>query len=203
MRSFAIAAAAVLLTTGCATGFAPRHEGTHLHADIGVVGSRSSASEDGEKLKMSGPGAGFSIALGGAAAPNFIIGGELWMTTVSEPKVTISSMGQSISGTATDSQYNVVGFGPRFTYYLVPANVYFSATPSLTRLTFADTETDEGSSTNMGFGFRGAVGKEWMVGPSWAMGLAGVLQFATNEDREGGPTFGTVGGGVVFSASMN
>lgn len=198
MRSFVVAAAAVLMSTGCATGYTPRHEGVHLHADVGFVGSQSTSS-NGE-AKLSGPGVGFSFAVGGAVAPNVILGADLWMSTVPDPKLTDTYTGESL--TATDTQYNVVGFGPQLKYYITPVNLYFSATPSLTRMTFADTESDSGYHTNMGFGFRGAFGKEWIAGPSWGMGLAGVVQFATNEDDDGFK-WSTLGYGVVFSASMN
>jgi hypothetical protein len=198
IRSFVVLVAAPLVA-GCAN--TPiQHRGMHLHADVGVVGSGSSTTYEGDSMKMSGTGVGFSLAMGGAVAPNLILGGDLWLNTAMDPRLTVNG----VSGTATDMQYNVVGIGPRLTYYL-PYNIYVSATPSLTRLTFADDESS--GSTQLGFGLRTSLGVEWSTGGNWGVGVAGVFHLASNKDRDDGfgnpPTWKTRGGGVVVSFSMN
>jgi hypothetical protein len=81
--------------------------------------------------------------------------------------------------------------------------VYFSATPSFTRLSLYDAFSDTTDYSRWGLGLRAAVGKEWFVSPRWGLGLAGVLHLSSNEGGPGGPTWRTWGGGFAFSASFN
>ncbi len=196
MRSIVIAAA-VVLATGCATGRAA-HTGFHFHGDLGIAGSTSETSSFGDSAEISGGGAGFSLAAGGAVVPNLILGGELWGVSVNEPEVS-DRLG---SGTLRDVTYSVYGFGPRVTWYLMPVNLYFSVTPSITQLSLDYDEFDETSETDWGLGLRAAVGKEWFVSDRWGLGVAGVLHVSSNED-DADYRWRTWGGGVVFSASFN
>jgi hypothetical protein len=196
MRSIVIAAAAVL-ATGCATGRAA-HTGFHFHGDLGIAGSASETNTFGDHAEISGGGAGFSLAAGGAVVPNLILGGELWGVSVDEPEISDAEG----AGTLQDVTYSVYGFGPRVTWYVMPANVYFSVTPSITQLSLDYDDVDETSETDWGLGLRAAVGKEWFVSDRWGLGVAGVLHVASNED-DADYKWRTWGGGVVFSASFN
>ena len=197
MRTFAIAAA--VLMAGCVGVQAHDHLGPHFHADMGIAGSTTSAEYLGDSQKLSGAGGAFSIAAGGAVAPNVILGGELWGTAVSEPTLTVNGD----SGTIPDTTYGVIGMGPTIKYYVMPANVFFSATPSVTRMTFSDDNSDGAYRTEWGFGLRTSIGKEWQVAGGWGLGVAGVLDYASNKDQDVDANWTTWGGGVVFSASFN
>lgn len=200
MRSFVIAAAAVL-ATGCATGHhVQEHVGVHFHGDLGFAGSTSTAREAGQESWYRGPGAAFSVAVGGAVVPNFIIGGELWAVGVSEPRF---QDWDGVRYTIIDATYSTYGMGPRLTYYLMPSNTYFSLTPSITRLALSDDYSDYSEESRWGYGLRAAIGQEWFVSPRWGLGVAGVLHLSSNEGTADGPTWRTWGGGVVFSASFN
>jgi hypothetical protein len=198
MRAIALTAAAVL-ASGCASVHETAHTGFHFHADLGAVGTGSSATSQGTTAKVSGGGVGGAVSIGGALAPNLILGAETWGSSVFNPTISVGGS----SDTAVDVTYDVSGLGPKITYYVMPANLYLSATPSFTRLTLTDTVTGDRSRTDWGFGLRAALGKEWWVGERWGIGLAGVLQYSSNKDSDGGPTWSTLGGGLVFSASYN
>ncbi len=199
MRISSIAAAAVL-AIGCA-GVQPQdHLGFHFHGDLGAAGSYTGAREDGMTAELSGGGATFSLAAGGAIVPNLVLGAEVWGVAVNEPEA------QDWDGTRytiEDATFATYGVGPRLTWYLMPANVYFSATPSFTRLSLSDDYSDYSEESRWGIGFRGAVGKEWLVSPRWGLGVAGVVHLSGNKWPGGGPTWRTWGGGLVFSASFN
>jgi hypothetical protein len=153
----------------------------------------------GETDKLSGATVPFSIAAGGAIAPNVILGGELWGTAASDPTVSVNGVSQ----TATGTTYGVVGLGPTIKYYVMPANVFFSATPSITRMTWSDDSTNDAYRTDWGFGLRASIGKEWQVFGGWGLGVAGVVDYASNKAQDVDGTWTSWGGGVVFSASFN
>jgi len=198
MRSITLLAA-VLLATGCATAHQTAHTGFHFQGDIGIGGSRSSASQGGNDFKISGTGGQGSVALGGAVAPNLIIGGQVWGSTNTDPSIEVN--GQSAQ-TASNASTALYGIGPMVKYYFMPINFFLAATPSFAKLE-SSSDTGEGE-TKWGPAIRLAAGKEWYVSQHWGLGVAGVLQFSSNEEEtSGGPTWSTIGGGVVFSASYN
>ena len=151
MRNFVIAAAAAVLATGCATGHIQDHSGFHFHAELGAGNNDTDVTYAGETGKVSGGGGSFSIAAGGALAPNLILGGEVWGVGASEPDV--REFGGS-RGTLVDVTYSAYGVGPRVTWYVMPANVYFSLTPSFTQLAFSDDYSDYSEESRWGLGLR-------------------------------------------------
>jgi hypothetical protein len=81
-------------------------------------------------------------------------------------------------------------------------NLYIQATPSFTWWR-AETDLLEFES-DTGFGMRLALGKEWWVSDSWALGLNGQFAFASNDDKDaGGGTWDTTWFGVAFSATYD
>lgn len=199
MRSFVITAAA-LLAAGCATSrHIADHTGVHFHADLGPGWTSSQASDAGVSREFNGVGGVASASIGGAIVPNLILGGEIWGTGAVDPHYSEYGLEEIRDGIS----YNVAGYGARLTYYVMPANVYFSATPSITRLSLYDPFSDTTDYSEWGFGLRAALGKEWFVSPRWGLGVAGVIHFSTNEGGPDGPSWRTWGGGVAFSASFN
>jgi hypothetical protein len=184
-----------LLAAGCVGVHQNSHVGLHVQGDIGAGGSRSEATDAGVTGRYSGAGAIYSLGLGGAVVPNLIIGGQMWGSTVTDVRFTVEGESQTL----TDVTYDVYGFGPMVKFYLMPANVYFSATPSIARLRLSDEfSSDE---TKWGPALRLAAGKEWYVSRRWGLGVAGALHFASNKSEDDALTWKTLGGGVVFSAS--
>jgi hypothetical protein len=194
MRRLVVAVAAALSAT-TASAQAPLHQGLHLHFDVGIGSSRSSASQSGDSAEVRGVGLPLSVSLGGAVVPNLILGASFWSTVVSDPTFEVN--GQESDSNAT---YTTTGFGPMLTVY-VPGNVFVSLVPSLTRLTIE--ESGSTSRTQMGAGLRASIGKEWQVGYDWGLGVALVGHVCSNKDSDGGPTWSTTGGGVVFTASYH
>ncbi len=194
-----VVAVAVLGVAGAAwAGPIPRtHDGFFLQMDLGVGSSSSTASQGGVDAKLSGTAGEFSIALGGALNPNFIIGGQFWGSSVSSPDFEVN--GQSLGSTGTT--LSLYGVGVNLTYYFMPLNLYLQATPSIGWLS----EEYQGSSTTTkaGFAIRLAVGKEWWVADNWGIGLNAQYAHSSNEVENGGPTWGTNWFGVAFSATYN
>jgi hypothetical protein len=183
------------LSAATASAQVPLHYGLHLHFDVGIGTSRSSASQSGDSAEIRGAGLPLSFAIGGAVAPNLILGASFWSTVVADPTFEVNGVSADSSAT-----YTTTGFGPMLTVY-VPGNVFVSLVPSLTRLTIE--EGDSTARTQMGAGLRASIGKEWRIGYDWGLGVALVGHICSNKDSDGGPTWTTSGGGVVFTASYH
>ncbi len=186
------------LATACASQHIQAHTGFGFHGELGLGMSTSEATSVSQR--MSGDSGLYALSGGYAIVPNLVVGAELWGSSAPEPEMRVS--GQKVSDTSNMS-YDVVGVGPRLAYTFMPVNLYVAVTPSMTRLTLRDASTDQTFGTEWGPGLRAAVGKDWFVGDRWGLGVAGVLQLCKNRDQDGGPTWRTAGGGVVFSATFN
>lgn len=196
-------ALAVLSTSNPAQAQSPRggvhtHDGFFLQMDLGAGGMSTSAEQGGIEVEASGGAGQFSIGLGGALTPNLILAGQLWGTSMPDPSVEVNG---SDLGDA-DATVSLSGIGVQLVYYFMPLNLYVSATPSITQLTFDDGDVSEDSET--GFGLKLAVGKEWWVSDNWAVGVNGQFAFSSNDSEvEGEPSWGTRWFGVAFSATYN
>jgi hypothetical protein len=176
---------------------ARRHKGFFLRLDGGFGYGSSSATQAGWSASISGASSQFGVAVGGAVAENVILAGDVWGGVLFSPSVTINGRTGTLSASAS-----LVGFGPQFTYYFMPPNVYLSLTPAITVVSL--TYNGSSANTKAGFGTKIAVGKEWWVGAQWGLGIAGQFLMSFNVD-EGTtpPTWSTFGGGVSFSATYN
>jgi hypothetical protein len=171
-----------------------RHAGFYLHLDLGPSYTNSS----GGGQSVYGWGGAFGGALGGAVAENFILAFHFWITGSSNP--TVKQPGQSF-GTVGDDSNNLVGIGPMFAYYLMPANIFLSVTPSFVKVS-RRINGFEGS-TKWGVGSRFSLGKEWWVSDHWGLGVIANFDLGYNQDQGLNPDVTTVAGSVGFSATLN
>jgi opacity protein-like surface antigen len=174
------------------------HDGFFLQLDLGAGAMSTSTSYGGSTIDMSGTAGQFSLALGGAVAPNLILAGHLWGVSVSSPDVEID--GQSF-GTA-DATLGLSGIGLNVTYYIMPVNIYLSVTPSIGVLTSESGGTT--GETENGFALRLAAGKEWWVTDNWGLGLNLSFAHSSNKDKgPGAPSWSTNWFGLALSATYN
>jgi hypothetical protein len=171
-----------------------RHLGFALRLDAGI-GYMGLLAPSGGSSEGSASG-GMGIVIGGAVAEDLILGGDLWGTGM------LGRMGMMQNG---GTGYGLGGVGLNVTYYIMPANVYLSASPSVT---FQSSMVRFGGSTQVssvaGFGAKLSVGKEWWVGDHWGIGLAGQFFGSWNGTSGNGVgTWTTLAGGVAFSATYN
>jgi hypothetical protein len=199
-----ILAFAVLLAGGSAEAQERRtgvhtHDGFFLQMDLGLGGMSSTVEDGGSELDLSGGAGQFSIGIGGALTPNFILAGQLWGVSVPDPDVELDgeSFGQA------DATLGLSGIGVQLVYYFMPLNLYVSATPSITQLSIDDGDND--AESEVGLGVKLAVGKEWWVSDNWALGLNAQLAFSSNDDSDlaGAPEWSSAWFGVAFSATFN
>lgn len=173
------------------------HDGFFLRLSAG--GGRASTSIDvaGLETELSGRSGDLNIAVGGVIAPNLALHGTLFGWGVYGPDV------EFLGGTEEDDDGWIAlsAWGGGLTYYFMPVNLYLSGSLGLGSLAFEtddfDTDSDSGLVGEL------SLGKEWWVGGSWGLGIAGSYGFhsvphgSVDEDWNGSSW------SVRFSATLN
>ena len=166
------------------------HDGFYVRAAIGPSVLHASWKEGAYDWSVTGTGFAIGVALGGSVLPNLVVYAELTRSVAIAPTRKINDASTPLNNYDVD----LAGFGPGATYYLVPANLYFSGTIAFSKLTsgYNGPSGSEGSGTdleiftNTGIGATLMVGKEWWVSANWGLGIAGIAYVAsmkiTNED---------------------
>jgi hypothetical protein len=172
------------------------HRGMYLRVDCGVGYQSQSWTQVGIDSQFTGPAVNLGSSIGGAIGEDLILAGRTFLGIAPNPSYTLGGVSASTSGLTT----NIVGFGPELIYYLMPANVYLSASVAITRQT---QNLPDGTTrvTEIGWGSQAMLGKEWWVGQRWAMGLAAQATYSSNPNT----TFTVTGlnAGLVLSLTMN
>ena len=189
---FVTAAMATLATLALPShayaGGGPRdHLGFFLRMTAGGI----YASSGDDPVDVSGFGGDFTFALGGCVSENLALHGTLFSWSLSDPDVSIEGLGEG----TLDGSYSMSAYGGGVTYYFMPANVYVSGNVGLGFLSMDTDQIDERS--DPGFATDLSVAKEWWVGNSWGLGLAGAFGFHAIEDATGYNV------SVRFSATFN
>lgn len=156
---------------------AERHDGFMLRLAIGFGGGVASAKAGGTDAEYSGAGASFSIDLGGAPSENLVIHARIADFVIVDPSVSIDGVDLGSS----DVSLGAFLFGPALTYYIMPANLYFTGAVGLSYLS-VDSGTDSASS-DVGLGLNLDFGKEWWASDNWGLGVAGRFWFTTLTDE--------------------
>jgi YD repeat-containing protein len=182
------------------------HDAFYLRLALGPSLLRASWKMGTSDWSIKGIGPAVVMAVGGSLAPNLIVYGELTANFANDPTRNVNG----VSTTLNDYQVILAGIGPGATYYLVPANVYFSATLAFSKLSsrYNGPSGSEGSGTelvlfsDMGIGGAFTMGKEWWVSTNWGVGVAGTVRLASmkvpNDSRATAEAFA-----VVLSATYN
>lgn len=181
------------------------HEGFFLRLGIGLgyLNMRTEILEMDFDIK--GAAGNLQVAIGGNLAPNVIIFGQLFASSIAEPTVEFGDEEEEVD----DSTASIGGVGIGLAYYL-PANVYFSGTLAATQLRWSveSDGDDEDAESELGPAFVGQIGKEWWASDNWGLGLAGQVLVSSNKDDddaegEADVTWTTLGFGLLFSATYD
>jgi hypothetical protein len=188
VTAVAVTLAVLVLPQASFAGGGPRdHLGFFLRLTAG--GTYASSGDDG--LDVSGFGGDFTFALGGCISENVALHGTLFSWALSDPDVEIDGIGEG----ELDGSYSMSAYGGGITYYFMPVNMYLSGNVGLG---FLSIDTDFGDETSdPGVALDVSLGKEWWVGNSWGLGLAGAFGFHSIEDVTGWNA------GVRFTATFN
>ncbi|MCG5055356.1 MAG: tetratricopeptide repeat protein [Myxococcales bacterium] len=170
------------------------HDGWFLRLLVGL--HRVSVNERRAGASRVGAGVASGVAFGYALLPSLAAFGEVGVAARSET-----------TGPTNESRTTVGGVGAGLTYYVLPYNVYVSASllygimEFSTETTVAGVTTTRESSSTSGVGTHLSLGKEWWASANWGVGVALDL-YAVEAEVEGSTWAGT-SGGVAFSATFN
>ena len=183
-----------------------RHTGFHVNGELGLAFMDARASSQGSTIESAGVSTVASLRVGGAVVENLIIAGELWTMRAPSSKWRVD--GAAVTP-RSDVSATLSGIGVNLTYYLMPANVFFSVTPSVGILALENTDERTGVRTKTGFSGRVAIGKEWWVARQFGIGVAANGFLGINGDEGETATarstfyWTTLGAGASFTGSYN
>ena len=163
------------------------HHGIFIHGDFGFGYLRTSGSRAGSPFLGKGAAVGAGIAIGWAPDDDWAFAVEGWVWRAMSP-----------SGLGSRTAVELQAIGLNVTRYIVPIDFFATVVVSGTRLAI----TDGGDyvtydSSDIGFGLKVLLGKEWRVSSDVGIGVAAQLFLSVN--RNGDETLDTLGGGLLFS----
>ena len=174
------------------------HDGLFLRAQLGA-GYMSTSSDNDSELRLRGVSGNLTLAAGVALRGRFVLYGELTSASVTDPEVDVAGVGSA----KLDGSLRLLGLGVGGALYLMPANVYFSATLSASQVNLEFGLQDRVS--KVGGGLTVSAGKEWWVSRDLALGAAVQLHGSSAKGDEG-PQAATINAGwfsLLFSATYN
>lgn len=178
----------------------PTHNGVYVHLHVGGGFTSIKGSDgNGNTIKLSGGGPSFTVAVGGAVAPNLALFGNFFLTFATQPQVSSSSYG---NGQATgDALFG--GLGAGVVYYFMPANIYLSGAIGAVHFQADDSNSKVVYTSATGVGFQALIGKEFWVSDHWGLGAALELMGGSAMKDKDNPAFSWSAGAfnLLFSAT--
>jgi len=170
--------------------------GFFLRLSAGYGYSQTELGDPGTN-KYYGVSGDLNFAVGGVIFDNFALHGSLFGWSIMDPTLEVGDASGEAGGSLILS-----GLGVGLTYYIMPANIYISPSVGLGNLT-QDSGGDTGE-TKMGLMLDLTLGKEWWVGGSWGLGVAGAFGYhSVQESEEIEENWNGYSIGVRFSATLN
>ena len=153
--------------------------------------------------KYTGTAGQFDLKIGGAIQENLILHATIISNYMEGPKV--KSGGSSVRA-GNDVQISEGMIGGGFTYYVMPQNIFLSASAGIGGFTMTIDNTDYDATTDNGFSFQLKAGKEWWVGKNWGLGFGISYQgtYLTNKPETGvSEKMSSSNLGIHFNATFN
>jgi hypothetical protein len=151
---------------------------------------------DPAAMKISGPGGDMNFAVGMGVLPNLSVHATIFGWLLSGPTVEI---GGSVGEFPGDIMLYSLGCG--VTYYIMPVNVYLSASVGAAVMSVEILGVT--AETDIGPAFDVTLGKEWWVGGSWGLGVAGGFGYHSVPEQDVDENWSGYSLGVRFSATLN
>jgi hypothetical protein len=189
----------VLLLSGHASAGNPReHDGFFLRLSGGGGAAQAEIEESGDTFGLSGGSGDLNIAIGHTVARNLALHGTLFGWLLSEPDLKVNG---SELGSVENVDIDLTAFGGGLTYYFMPVNIYLSGSAGAATLTVDSPDVD--TETDTGFFGEITLGKEWWVGGSWGLGLAGAAGFHSIPDGDVDDSWSGASFALRFTATLN
>jgi hypothetical protein len=191
-----IGLALAVATQAAMAGSRDHQDGLFLRLSVGAGEANTKIDLGANELEVSGTVSEMNLAIGAIVTPNLALHGTLYGWMADEPDVEYGST----SG-ETMSDVDMIAFGAGATYYMMPLNLYVSSSLGVGTL---DIITPWGAgATDPGFAVDVTIGKEWWVGGSWGLGVAGGLNYHNIPEKHVDENWNGMSLAIRFSATMN
>lgn len=171
--------------------------GFFLRLSAGGGYADTKLEDETASIKISGGGADVNLAIGAVVANNLAIHATLFGWGVSDPDVELAAEGTTLDSFTASGDVLLSAIGGGLTYYIMPINIYLSGSVGVASIDFDGAETDSGVAMDL------TIGKEWWVGNSWGLGVAGAFGYHSISDGDVDLKWEGSGVGLRFTATMN
>jgi hypothetical protein len=198
--AFPLSILVLILFVSTANAGDPReHDGFFLRLSAGGGWAKTELEDEetGDTLEADAPVAESNFAVGGCVAENLAIHATFYGWLMSDPDVEITGVGSG----ELNGEFTLSAFGAGITYYIVPVNIYLSASAGAGTISFEGPDFDVESDT--GFAGDVTIGKEWWVGDSWGLGFAGAVNLHSIPDGGIDENWKGTSFALRFSATLN
>ena len=186
-------------------GEARTHDGFFLRLAPGIGTASAKIEEQGSTFEFSDGVSEGDVAVGGLIGRNLLLHGTLFGWIMSGPKAELSLSGVGSGSVDVSGSVYLSAVGGGLTYYVMPANLYFTGSIGMGRMV-SELEDPFRGETENGLAFTLGLGKEWWVGDAWGLGVAGAFNYFSADDRNfvsDGNTWSGPSYAVRFSATFN
>ncbi len=182
-----------------------QHDGFLFRVALGAgggAGTRRGVDSVGtnHKTELTGAVTTFSIDVGTTPNDNLVLLLRAAEISLRQPAVKVDGTElSSRAGAWTGAGF----FGPGATYYLMPANVYFTGAAGISWVRERQPNDSRAHTTDTGIGLNVDIGKDWWVDTQWGIGIAGRLWYTRVDDRAAFDhvVYEVAGGTLLFSAT--
>lgn len=193
-----------------------QHKGFYLNMNVGpvfgnVIKEANPYGYHSPTMNFNGTGALLDVKIGAAIYENIILHAAIITNLLDGPTVTTTLSSSDFNPSihkAPDSfsiRESMLGVG--FTRYVMPANLYLSATIGVGYFSTSDSNNSKNNfSTDPGFSMQVKVGREWWISKNWALGLGlsygktRIRNLPPNEDAE---KFNSNRIGILLTTTFN
>ena len=190
-----------VLPATVAAGEPRTHDGFFLRLSLGGGTAKTSVEDATGEIELDGGAGDVNIAIGGVIAPNLALHGTLWGWSLTDPDASITIAGVGSGSGKLDGDVTLGAVGGGLTYYVMPVNLYLSGSIGFGSIQLdsrqVDAETDTGVVVDL------TVGKEWWVGNSWGLGVAGGFSYHSVPDGDIDENWSGTSFALRFSATLN
>jgi hypothetical protein len=131
-----------------------------------------------EDWSMKGGGLAVDVSIGGAVVENLIIHGDLVSSLATNP--TLEAGDRSMDTEETTAR--MIGFGAGVTYFIMPLNVYVAGS-LLASSVNVEYKGEQIADSALGFGGTIQAGKQFWIGPEWAIDVGPSFHVATMNEK--------------------
>lgn len=199
------------ITMAMAESYPFTHDGFYLNFAMGFGFQGFDYKGTGEyrgndlKVKVDGDGGSFEfdMKIGGRILPYTVLHATInQVHYLSDLRFKAEYRGEKISSSSESGEAMIL-YGIGVTYYIAPYNFFVSTSLGPVKFALTDKEGVIDGTSDFGFGFQLAAGKEWWVSENWGIGAMAALTYGAADDKDGHGEMSACAFNFMFTATFN